>query len=629
MANNYPGATDSFTPKTDDVDDVLAQDVNELQTGIVAIETELGTDPAGSVADVKTRLAESLDDAGKLRLSDNSTVTISSGTITVTKNMHSVDTEASAASDDIDIINGGSATGQPLILHPVNDARTVVIKHNTGNVKCVNDDDLTLDDIHDFAILIWDNANSYWYAAQGSSGDLENMVTGSGVAQQVTFWDTTSSVTGSTYFTYDPSTRTLTTDNIQFALSPLSSAAAEGELKWNADDGVLQVGLPGGNVILQIGQEILIKVKAAEDISNGEVVYISGASGSRPEASLANADSSDTSRGTIALATEDINSGQNGYVTAFGLVRDVDTDGIAEGAELFLDTTDGQYTDTAPGAPHFVTRVGYVLRAHATEGVILVNIQVTPGARKINTHRMDGATYSRLQDYIDQTSSAGWIEGGDFSDNGDGTITVATGSGLIRETNDSNGNLVFFDWAEDDDVSLTDNQANYISVDYNSGSPQIISGTTNTANGQTIFNLGLVFREGTDVHFFRAGQVINDPMKKIIQRFNAEGMITLTSGGTVAETGARYLTVSAATLYGGITKFDADAIDTSGTDTFEYYYTDGLGGWQYVSTTATQINNTQYDNGGTLTALTNNRCSSNKPANKHTATRAILLNVVS
>jgi hypothetical protein len=39
----YPTSLDSYTAKTDNVDDVMAVDVNELQSAIVAIETKLGT----------------------------------------------------------------------------------------------------------------------------------------------------------------------------------------------------------------------------------------------------------------------------------------------------------------------------------------------------------------------------------------------------------------------------------------------------------------------------------------------------------------------------------------------------------------------------------------------------------
>lgn len=54
---SYPTTLDSFTAKTDTVDDVLAADWNSLATAIAAIETELGTLPKGAYADVKARLA--------------------------------------------------------------------------------------------------------------------------------------------------------------------------------------------------------------------------------------------------------------------------------------------------------------------------------------------------------------------------------------------------------------------------------------------------------------------------------------------------------------------------------------------------------------------------------------------
>lgn len=52
----YPSSLDSFSTKTDAVSDVIAADYNGHSASIVAIETELGTTPKGSFADVKTRL---------------------------------------------------------------------------------------------------------------------------------------------------------------------------------------------------------------------------------------------------------------------------------------------------------------------------------------------------------------------------------------------------------------------------------------------------------------------------------------------------------------------------------------------------------------------------------------------
>lgn len=75
---DYPAAVTSFTTKVDHVDDVQAADVNNLQNEVVAIETELGTDPAGPATDVKTRLARTLLEAASTNvetLSANKTLT--------------------------------------------------------------------------------------------------------------------------------------------------------------------------------------------------------------------------------------------------------------------------------------------------------------------------------------------------------------------------------------------------------------------------------------------------------------------------------------------------------------------------------------------------------------------------
>ncbi len=65
MSASYPNAIKTFTVKQDGVDDVMADHVNALQYEITAIETELGTNPKGDKADVKTRLdaiENSIDD---------------------------------------------------------------------------------------------------------------------------------------------------------------------------------------------------------------------------------------------------------------------------------------------------------------------------------------------------------------------------------------------------------------------------------------------------------------------------------------------------------------------------------------------------------------------------------------
>jgi hypothetical protein len=69
-----------------------------------------------------------------------------------------VDTEGSAASDDLDTING-MINGDLLILSAANDARTVVVKDGTGNIRCAGD--FSMDNTQDRIVLLREGA--IWY----------------------------------------------------------------------------------------------------------------------------------------------------------------------------------------------------------------------------------------------------------------------------------------------------------------------------------------------------------------------------------------------------------------------------------------------------------------------------------
>jgi hypothetical protein len=87
--------------------------------------------------------------------------TIASGAITVTSNFMAIDTEAAAASDDLDTINGAGPgqIGSRLILRPFSGSRTVVVKNGTGNIH-LSGGDCTLDDIDDTLSLIWNDTSA-------------------------------------------------------------------------------------------------------------------------------------------------------------------------------------------------------------------------------------------------------------------------------------------------------------------------------------------------------------------------------------------------------------------------------------------------------------------------------------
>ncbi len=86
-------------------------------------------------------------------------LTIAAGVITPTQAFHRVDTQADAASDDVDTITASTA-GRIVFLYPENDARSVVIKHGTGNIQCVAGQDITLAEDDDVAMAIY--VRSVW-----------------------------------------------------------------------------------------------------------------------------------------------------------------------------------------------------------------------------------------------------------------------------------------------------------------------------------------------------------------------------------------------------------------------------------------------------------------------------------
>ena len=97
-------------------------------------------------------------------------------------------------------------------------------------------------------------------------------------------------------------------------------------------------------------------------------------------------------------------------------------------------------------------------------GVITTDKEVSiDGGLLINT--IGSPTYDDLQTIINTYMSAGKFTGGGFTDNGDGSITVAAGTGMIKSTDSDTGTLYSFDWAEDTSVSLADNSVNFVFVD--------------------------------------------------------------------------------------------------------------------------------------------------------------------
>jgi hypothetical protein len=98
-----------------------------------------------------------------LTLKAVSTLTIAAGVVTPTADYHAIDTEAAAASDDLDTITApAGGVHRLLLVRPANGARTVVLKHGTGNIFTEDGTNLTLAGLAAFALLLYDLTAGGW-----------------------------------------------------------------------------------------------------------------------------------------------------------------------------------------------------------------------------------------------------------------------------------------------------------------------------------------------------------------------------------------------------------------------------------------------------------------------------------
>jgi hypothetical protein len=183
-------------------------------------------------------------------------------------------------------------------------------------------------------------------------------------------------------------------DHVDFVGNPTAPAAPY-RWRYNLAEHCFEAGLENG-VVLQIGQEsnLWVQNNDSSDIVNGDLVYIIDANAKTPRVRKASASNYSQSIGMIAMATQDIAQNGSGYVTTSGRVRELNTNGITEGAELFLSTVSGKWTVTPPAYPDHKISIGNCIYAHSNSGEILFSRRVV--WRKFGD--VNGGNYTAFDD---------------------------------------------------------------------------------------------------------------------------------------------------------------------------------------------------------------------------------------
>lgn len=147
-------------------------------------------------------------------------------------------------------------------------------------------------------------------------------------------------------------------------------------MAWNNADQTVDLGMEY-NVIQQIGLEYYARVQnnTGVTIPNGTVV---GFTGAVPDSALSIApylaDGSQNTLYILGVMTHDLpDTGQKGYCTAWGFVRDLNTSAFTLGDVLYASpTVAGAFTNVKPTAPNNVVPLAAVLKVGTTDGIIFV-----------------------------------------------------------------------------------------------------------------------------------------------------------------------------------------------------------------------------------------------------------------
>lgn len=286
---------------------------------------------------------------------------------------------------------------------------------------------------------IWGERRALWDIS-GLTG-----VNGSGVANQVTYWNDPNTLAGDAGLTYDPATDKLNVvgnvslNAASFGLTP-TGTPAEGDLYWDATYKTLSLKLTGTAATGQVLQNSLVLAvnKTGSTLTKGSVVYVNGAQGNRPTIDLASATSATTSAKTLGLVMIDIADNNQGYVVSRGPIYNVNTNAYTEGDVLYISTTAGALTNVQPVAPNHSVVIGVVITKSATVGVIQVSVQNGTDMASLHDVSLSGLANNDYLYYDSATSlwknstlAAGSIVTGSLTS---GRVPYATGATTLADS---------------------------------------------------------------------------------------------------------------------------------------------------------------------------------------------------
>lgn len=254
----------------------------------------------------------------------------------------------------------------------------------------------------------------------------------------------------------------------QYDTTAFSGDVLQGQIRWNDDWSTFDMGM-NENVTQQVGQEqyYYVKNQTGTQIDDGTVVMATGTTGNSGRILVAPAigDGTIPARYIMGIATQNIGNGEDGFVTSFGLVKGINTEGPGsetwnDGDELWVSpTTPGGLTNIEPTEPNLKVSVALVIHAHSN-GSIFVRPTFFGRLGDLQNLQTSGETNGDLVVYNSTTDVWEYTKTlkGDYTISGDTTQygvlyqksdevdNVGTGITAVSYISTGDGESVFFNY---------------------------------------------------------------------------------------------------------------------------------------------------------------------------------------
>lgn len=219
---------------------------------------------------------------------------------------------------------------------------------------------------------------------------------------------------------------------------------------------------------------------------------------------------------------------------------------------------------------------------------------------------------TNLQILIDHSWSSGVVDGCALTDNGDGTIAIASGNATIRSSASPHAPLYNVGTPAQASIALTNDAVNYIYLDYGGGVPLFVASVSPTSfNGMDKVITWLVHRNGTLIHSLDGRNInVDNARKDAHMSFDVERFVHAFGGTVLGNPSALTISVTSGHFYFMLNELPHDAFDTSvaGTANANVFML-----WNHVAGVYTETINQKsvgtllYDDGTGTAALGNNK----------------------